>query len=116
MKGGQDFVRWLRPAGCVLFLALFALVTAILFTSKGTPVAGYEAPNTSEYYAEHLDELADELRDNLFPKVDAQWVEIRSDGGSVVITAAEEDIYVLRPAALHYYDAALFTWEIYTEK
>ena len=108
MDAGREFVKKLRPAGCALFLVLFILVTVMLFTSKGAPVEGYEAQHESEYYAEHPDELKTELEDKLIPKLDIEWCEIEVSGGKVAVTAAEEDIYKIRPAFIYYYDAELF--------
>ena len=112
MRGGQDFIKWLRPAGCALFLGLFVLVTVILFTSKGAPVAGYEAPHTAEYYSGHLSELAEELSENLIPRLGVTSFQIDISGDRLSVTASEDDIYKIRPAVIHYYDADLFEWVV----
>lgn len=110
MGAGQDFVKKLKPLGCALVLGLFVLVTLILFTARGAAVEGYDAPYTSEYYAEHLDELKTELEENLIPKLDVAWAQLAVEGDKLAVTAEKEDIYKIRPAVIHYYDADLFVW------
>ena len=56
MTAGEQFVKWIKPAGCVLFLGIFAAFLVICFTAKA-PVEGYTVPHDSQYYAQHLDEL-----------------------------------------------------------
>ncbi|MGM9521127.1 MAG: hypothetical protein ACI3VB_01440 [Oscillospiraceae bacterium] len=108
MGTGQAFVKWLRPAGCVLFLGLFITVTVILFTAKGTPVEGYTAPQSSEYYSEHLDELAREINENLIPLLDIPWAKAERTGDVVTICAEGESLSTVRFAVIHYYDVELF--------
>ena len=109
MGTGQAFVKWLRPAGCVLFLGLFIVVTIFLFTAKGVPVEGYEPPHDSEYYAGHLDELAEELNTNMLPKLeDGAAASFQVEGGQVVVTASDEDMFTVRNSIIHYYDEDLF--------
>ena len=108
MGTGQAFVKWLRPAGCVLFLGMFILVTALLFTAKGSPVEGYTPTESSQYYAEHLDELRAELEENLLPKLDIAGADIEVRGDRLLITAEAGDLQTLRLAVIHYYDQKLF--------
>jgi len=107
---GRDFVRWLRPAGAALFLILSILTVIVCFTAKGTPVKGYKAPQTSEYYAQHPDELAAELTENLFPKLGKKAAAAVSDG-KVAVTAPAEDLQAVKYAVIHYYDESLFSFE-----
>ena len=69
MTAGQQFVKWLKPVGCGIFLLVFVLFFIMCFTAKA-PVEGYTVPHDSQYYAEHLDELKTELETNLFPRLD----------------------------------------------
>ena len=112
MEAGRDFIKKLGPVGCALFLALFILVTVMLFTAKGAPVAGYEAPHSGEYYAEHLDELKAELEENLVPRLGVGRCEIEVSGEKLIVTASEEDIYKLRPAVIYYYGEELFEFAV----
>lgn len=104
---GQDFVKRIKPLGCAMFLILGIIVTVICFTAKGTPLPGYEAPNTSEYYGGHLEELASEIRENLIPLTEYE-AAVECDGDVIAVAGAEDDINALRPYILHYYDVELF--------
>ena len=107
MGTGEAFVKWLKPAGCALFLVLAILMTVTLFTAKGAPVKGYEAPESSEYYAENLSELASELESNMFPLMDAPASCAVSDG-KIVVTAPKEKMPLVRNGIVYYYDEKLF--------
>lgn len=107
---GQDFLKKIGPAGCVLFLALFVLVTAICLTAGRDPVPGYEAPHDTEYYVNHLDELATELNDNFLPRLDTPaTAAVTSD--TVTVTVEGDTFVVVRSALLHYFDESLFTFQ-----
>ena len=108
MGTGQAFVKWLRPAGCALFLGMFILVTILLFTAKGAPVEGYVPTEGSEYYAQHLIELKAELEENLLPKLDIAGADIEVRGDILLITAEAGDLQTVRLAVIHYYDQDLF--------
>ena len=113
MGTGQAFVKWIKPAGCALFLGLFILVTVILFTAKGAPVKGYDPPQDSDYYSEHLPELAQELQENMFPLIEgAEGAGCRVEDGKVAVTAPEEAMTAVRSGVIHYYDAQLFVFEV----
>lgn len=107
---GQDFVKKIKPIGCAMFLGLAVIVTVICFTAKGVPLPGYEAPNTSDYYEEHIEELAAELAENLIPLTEYE-ASVEAAGQQVIITGTESDINSLRPYILHYYDVKLFEFK-----
>lgn len=107
---GQDFLKKIGPAGCVLFLALFVLVTAICLTAGRDPVPGYEAPHDTEYYVNHLDELAAELNDNVLPQLDTPATAAVT-GDTVTVTVEGDTFVVVRSALLHYFDESLFTFQ-----
>lgn len=101
---GQEFVKMLRPIGCVVFLAMFAAFLFICFSSGNNEIEGYEPPETSAYYEEHMDELADEIEDNMLPgKVDCRVL-----GDKIEITLSEQEFFKLRSKILNYYDEDLF--------
>ena len=108
MGTGQSFAKWLKPAGCLLFLGLFIAVTVILFTDRGTPVEGYSAPESSEYYAQHLDELAAELEENLLPRFEGIEAHCRVQDGAVVVTVPEDELFTVLSGVIYYYDQELF--------
>lgn len=107
METGQEFVKKIKPLGCAMFLGLAVIVMIICFTTKGTPLEGYEAPHDSDYYAEHLDELAEEITSVLAPLAGID-VTVKTEGERVVISGTESAINALRPYVLHYYDVELF--------
>ncbi len=106
-SAGQQFVKKIRPIGCALFLIVGILTVIICFTSKGIPVEGYKAPNTSKYYSEHLDELKEELETNLFPRINGV-LSCSISGDKLRIEFTEDDIAVSRSNILYYYDSGLF--------
>ena len=110
---GQDFLQRIGPAGMALFLILAVLVTWICLTSGRDPVPGYAAPQSTEYYAAHLDELADELEANVFPALpDYTMSASVPDGGTTVTVTVDSDHFVAgRAAILRYFDESLFLFE-----
>ena len=110
---GQDFLQRIGPAGMALFLILAVLVTWICLTSGRDPVPGYTAPQSTEYYAVHLDELADELETNVFPALpDYTMSAAVPDSGTTVTVTVDSDHFVAgRAAILRYFDESLFSFE-----
>lgn len=107
---GAQIARWLGPVGGIFVLLLSALMVVYCFTAGANPVPGYVPPHDSTYYAEHLDELAQELNANFLPVLDeTAHAEVRD--GTVTVTASEKEYVPVRGAVLKFYDAALFTFE-----
>ena len=107
MTAGQQFVKMIRPGGAALFLIVFVLFLVTCFTLGSNPVPGYEAPNTSEYYSQHLEALEAELEQNLFPHL--QGIEdCYVNGGALAVVIADENYITARAAILKYYDQTLF--------
>lgn len=107
---GQTFVKNIRPAGCALFLILAILVTAVCLTSGRDPVPGYEALQTTEYYAENLEALVSELETNIFPALEYD-MSAALTGDTVTVTIEDESFVIGRAAVLRYFDESLFTFE-----
>lgn len=107
---GAQIARWLGPVGGGFVLLLSVLMIAFCLTRGANPVPGYTPPHDSEYYAQHLDELAQELNENVLPVLDeTAHAEVRD--GTVTVTASEKEYVPVRGAVLKFYDAALFTFE-----
>ena len=107
---GEEFVKKIKPVGCVMFLLLAILVAAVCLTQGRDPVPGYQNPQSDQYWAGHITELQDELEDNIFPYVDGVTGCRKSDG-RLVISIAENDFAVTRAAILRYFDESLFIFE-----
>ncbi len=110
MSTGQDFVKKIRTIGAAMFLLLFGLFLYICFSSGSNPLAGYEAPHDSTYYAQSdatLGELKTELEANAFPKLTGVESCVISDG-RLVITIDSVTFAKCRSAILRYYDESLF--------
>ena len=104
-------MRSIRPAGCALFLILAVLVTAICLTSGRDPVKGYSAPESTEYYAAHPDDLAAELEEHFFPALPEYEMSAAVTGDAVTVTIDDAHFVVGRAAILRYFDESLFLFE-----
>ena len=109
-SAGQDFVKKIGPWGCVLFLCLAVLVTAVCFTAGADPLPGYEAPHDTAYYAQHLEDLAAELNENVLPLLDDPAVASVL-GDKVLITVRAQSFVPDRAVLLHYFDESLLSFE-----
>lgn len=107
---GQEFARAVKPAGCVLLFLILIGVLYICFTSGKDPVPGYEAPQDTAYYAQHLEELQTELENNVFPELEGvEGSEV--DGDHLNVKIQSDSFAVSRAAILRYYDISLFEFE-----
>lgn len=106
MTAGQEFVKWLKPFGCVLFIVIFVLFLVMCFSAKA-PLEGYSIPHDSEYYAEHLDELEQELETNMFPQLEG-IEDCRIDGDKLTIVIDSEHFEETSEIITHYYGQDLF--------
>ena len=109
MGAGADFVKKIRPIGCIMFVLMFVAVIVICLQPAERTVEGYEPPHDSTYYAAHPDELAEELEENLLPALDGV-VSCRSDGEKVAVVTDRKSFASVRAAVLTYYDVSLFTF------
>ena len=103
---GFQIVRWLRPGGAAIVLIVFVLFLVFCFSSGKAPIKGYEPPQDTEYYAEHLDELASELNDVVLPQID-ESASAEVTGDTVTVTASHDSYVTTRAAVLKYFDRTL---------
>ena len=103
---GQWLWKTLGPFGCILALALMVLALVLCFTAGTDPIPGYEAPESSAYYAEHLDELARELTENVLPRLEGE-ASVFVSGGTVVVSVEPDRYAATRSALLHFFDRTL---------
>lgn len=107
---GMQFARAVKPAGCILLLLILLGVLYLCFTSGTDPIPGYEAPQGTAYYSEHLDELQTELQENIFPQLDGEE-DSRVEGGKLTVILENDFYAVSRSAILRYYDESLFNFQ-----
>jgi hypothetical protein len=88
---GQEFVKKIGAAGCILFLVLAILVAAVCVTAGKDPIPGYEA----------------ELEANVFPRLEGVMDSYVEDGRLVVVIS-RDNFAVSRAAILRYFDKSLF--------
>lgn len=114
MSAGQEFVKKIGPFGSFLFLVIFVGFFIYCFTlTPKDPLAGYEAPHDSSYYAqspETLAELQTELEANVFPNLEG-IVSDEAEDGKLVIAISGDDFVESRDAILKHYDESLFYFE-----
>lgn len=110
LTAGEAFVKNIRPLGCVMFLALAVLVTAICLTSGRKPIPGYKPPLTTAEYAADLPALEAELEEHVFPALEYDMTA-EVTGNTVTVTVEDENFVAGRAAILRYFDEALFLFE-----
>ena len=107
---GFQIVRWLRPFGSGLVILIFILFLVYAFSSGRAPIKGYAPPHDGAYYAEHLDELAEELSGTVLPLVDP-GAKAAVTGDTVTVTIPQDSFVQTRAAVLRYFDSKLLTFE-----
>lgn len=110
MTAGEDFVKAIKPIGCVLFIGMFIAFLVFCFSAK-PPVEGYTPPHTTEYYSEHLDEFQTELEDNLFPHLDG-IVSCSVEGDRIAVVIEPESYEASSKILYHYYGKNIFDIEM----
>lgn len=110
MSAGQEFIKKIKPIGCIFFILLMVLFLIMCFTSAPKSIPGYEPLHNSEYYSQNdttLAELKTELQTNVFPQLEGNESCTISNGKLTL--ALEDDHYTAsRATILIYYDKNLF--------
>ncbi len=112
MGTGEEFVKKIRPIGAAFFLFLLVMFLVICFTANSAPLKGYNRPRTNEYYAAHIDELADELRDNLIPALGYEDVSVTAEDGRAAVAAPPDVLEDVKKDILYYYDENLLEFAV----
>ena len=111
MGTGQEFAKKLGVAGAIFVLALGVVFTALLFVSRGTPVEGYEKPESDEYYALHPEELLAEVEGRLLPMAGLSGVTAELRDGKIAVSGQKMPLHEARLAIIHYFDEDLFEFK-----
>ena len=106
---GFQIVRWLRPFGSALVLLTFILFLVYAFTDHA-PIKDYTPPHDGAYYAQHLDELADELNNTVLALVDPE-ASAEVTGDVVTVTIPSDSFIPTKGAVLWYFDSQLVQFE-----
>ena len=110
LTAGQEFVKKLRPLGCVLFLLMSVMATVLCFTAGRNPIPGYQPPERASYEND-LGRLADVLEEQVFPELPEYDMTARVTGDTVTVTIDEDHFAVGRSAILRYFPEDLITFE-----
>ena len=106
LTSGEWLWKTLRPAGCVLVLALAVGFFLICFTQGADPLPGYTPPENEDYYSTHLQELALEIQDTVLPGLQRQ-AQVSAGETKVLVLTSKNDYPAVRSALLHYFDKNL---------
>ena len=105
MTAGQEFVKKIGPLGSVLFLLIFVFTIVICFFPPKGGLSNYKPPQSSEYYAqssETLAELKTELESNVFPHLGATIHADLSEGALIISTDADSMVLVKAALSEHF--------------
>lgn len=100
---GSWLWKTLKPFGCILCLVCLAVFLFFCFATGPKPIPGYEPLQSQEYYLEHPEELAQEIKTNLQPHLE-HLLDCYVEGDKVVVVVSEEQFTVVRAAVLRYFD------------
>ena len=107
MNTGFDFIKKLRPLGCVLVIVCFVGFLGMCFFSGGEePIPGYSALHDKAYYAQNLPELKSELEQNVLPHLSG-IVSCSMGEDKIIITIEKTEFFKVRNALLNYFDESL---------
>ena len=110
LTAGQSFVKSIRPLGCMIFLVVAVLVTALCLTAGREPIPGYCPPEPASY-ADNLPTLVSILEQQVFPALPEYDMTAAVTGGTVTVTIDDAHFVVGRAAILRYFPEELITFE-----
>lgn len=111
MTAGQQTVKALKPLGCALVLLIMVAYFIMCFTTKA-PLEDYQRKETSDYYAENMEELKVELEENMFPLIEGTEA-CELDGSVLTVYLEPEHFDDSKKIITHYYSDELFNFEKY---
>lgn len=104
---GQDFVQKIGKVGCVMFTLMLVLYFMVCLSPKSSMLKDYVPPHDSEYYAENLVLLEEELKSNVFPLL-PEGVSCELSDETLKIYIPSDNFWDVRNCILDYYDADIF--------
>ena len=106
LSSGQWLWKTLRPAGCLLVLAMMVAAIVICFTYGADPIPGYEPPRSMAEYAEDPAALCQELEEHVLPALDGE-AQVLVEEDHVVVIPSPDSYAVIRSGVLRYFDPSL---------
>ena len=104
---GQAFVRKIGTFGITAFLIIFiGYFIVTFFFGSHTALDDYTPPQTNEYYAQHIDELAEEISIGVAPLLDG-IEECQVEDGRVIVVVTPERFATVRTSLLKVFDESL---------
>ena len=110
LTAGQSFVKAIRPAGCVLFLAMAVLMVALCLTAGRDPLQGYHPPERASYEND-LPLLVSVLETQVFPKLPQYGMTAEAGEETVTVTVTQGNLQAAEKAILRYFPQDLITFE-----
>lgn len=104
---GFEFVKKLRPFGCVLVIICFIGFLAVCFTSGNVAeIPGYTPMHDAQYYAKNPAELVLELERDVLPNLSGVVSCSQSEGRAEVVLE-KGSFFATRSTLLKYFDESL---------
>lgn len=107
---GLQWAQRLGVGGGIIVLVFTVLSMLMMLSSGGEPIKGYAPPQTDAYYAEHMDELEQELTQQVIPHLEGV-TQMEQKDGKLVVHITHEHYIATRAAIMRYFDRDLFIFE-----
>lgn len=93
----------LKPFGCILCLVCLAAFLFFCLSSGPEKIEGYEPAQTQQYYLEHPEELAQEIKTNIQPHLE-ELLDCYVREGKVVLEINSDEFISTRAVILQYFN------------
>ncbi len=107
---GMEWAQRLGIGGGIVVLAFTILSMLLMLRSGADPIKDYAPPQTDAYYAEHIDELEQELTQQVIPHLEGV-TKMEEKDGKLVVHITHEHYIATRAAIMQYFDRDLFIFE-----